>query len=282
MLDKSKNYLARQVSVLADSKRSTDDGNTGSKATPTSTSTSSMTSEQTPCSANAQILREIVEAEIQALRRIPLSDGSIDDAVRCILHCVHRDSRDPHSPAEPAHNKRPRRTLRRGKVVVSGMGKAGHMGKNISAMFASTGTPSVFLHPSEAQHGDLGMIQGGDVLILLSNSGETKEVLDLVHLARSLHGNMSEASDESVPIIAITGKADGELIRLCDIAICTGMPEEVCPLGLAPTTSTTAMKVVGDMLVVSTMKAIGYTKGEYAKLHNSGYLGRKARQETAT
>lgn len=191
----------------------------------------------------------IINAEVEAIRNIPL-DGSIEDAVQCILQQVHQEG---------------------GKVVISGMGKAGQIGINIATTLSSTGTPAVFLHPSEAQHGDLGMLQKDDVLFLISNSGKTNEILDLVHLSQRLY--------EGIPIIALTGNPDGELSKHCDITICTGSPKEVCPLGLTPTTSTTVMTIVGDILVVSVMKAIGFTKEEYAKRHHSGYLGKKAKNE---
>jgi len=194
-------------------------------------------------------MRNIIEAEIEAIRNIPL-DGTIEAAVQCILEQVHQEG---------------------GKVVISGMGKAGQIGINIATTLSSTGTPAIFLHPSEAQHGDLGILQKDDVLLLISNSGKTNEILDLVHLSQRLY--------EGMPIIGLTGNPDGELSEYCDITICTGSPKEVCPLGLTPTTSTTVMTVVGDLIVVQTMKAIGFTKEEYAKRHHSGYLGKKAKNE---
>lgn len=159
---------------------------------------------------------------------------------------------------------------RGGKLITSGMGKAGQIAMNIATTFCSTGTPATFLHPSEAQHGDLGIIQKNDILLLLSNSGKTREIVELVDLARHLNPD--------IPIIVITGDGDSLLAKGGDVALLTGGSPEVCPLGLTPTTSTTMMTVMGDVLVVATMKEIGFTKSEYAKRHHGGYLGVKSRQ----
>ncbi|MDE7467674.1 MAG: SIS domain-containing protein, partial [Muribaculaceae bacterium] len=134
--------------------------------------------------------------------------------------------------------------------------------------FAATGTPAVWLHPSEAQHGDLGVLQPNDVMLLISNSGKTTEIVDLVELARGLYPDM--------PFIVITGKADSPLAAVADAVLATAPADEVCPLGLTPTTSTTMMTVIGDVLVVAVMKAIGFTREQYALRHHGGYLGRKA------
>ncbi len=158
------------------------------------------------------------------------------------------------------------------KLVVTGMGKAGHIGINIATTFSSTGTPSIFLHPAESQHGDLGILQKGDVIIAISNSGKTKEVVELIHLAENLI--------PGIPVIVITGNKTSELAQLADVVLHTGGAPEICPLGLTPTTSTTCMTIIGDMLVVSMMESIEFTKEEYAKRHHSGYLGRKARGES--
>lgn len=158
---------------------------------------------------------------------------------------------------------------RRGKVVVSGMGKAGQIGANIATTLASTGTPAFFLHPSEAQHGDLGIVQPDDVLILISNSGKTREIIELIDLAHNLYSEL--------PLIVITGNPDSPLGKAADICLSTGNPAEVCPLGMTPTTSTTMMTVIGDLLVVGIMTKIGFTIEEYAKRHHGGYLGVQAR-----
>jgi len=151
------------------------------------------------------------------------------------------------------------------------MGKAGQIGLNIARTLSSTGTPSVFIHPSEAQHGDVGMVQKNDVLILISNSGKTREVIEFEVLVKRMFPEVS--------IIALVGDKDSELATVADICLYTGHPEEICPLGLTPTTSTTVMTVVGDLLVVSMMTRINFTKQEYAKRHHSGYLGEKARED---
>ena len=194
-------------------------------------------------------IKDIIQKEIEAIQNIPL-DGNIEKAVDLIFDKVHNKG---------------------GKVVISGMGKAGQIGVNIGTTLSSTGTPAIFLHPSESQHGDLGIIQPNDVLFLISNSGKTREILELEFLARKLY--------PEIKIISLTGKETSELSEKCDININTGGPVEVCPLGLTPTTSTTCMTVVGDSLVILLMEKIGFTKEEYAKRHHSGYLGQKARKE---
>jgi len=149
---------------------------------------------------------------------------------------------------------------RGGKLVTSGMGKAGQIALNIATTFSSTGIPAVNLHPSEAQHGDLGVLQPSDVLLLVSNSGRTREIIDLVTLAKRLVPQL--------PIIVITGRADSELAGVADAALITAAAPEVCPLGLTPTTSTTMMTVIGDVLVVNVMRATGFTKEQYALRHH--------------
>lgn len=158
---------------------------------------------------------------------------------------------------------------RNGKLVCSGMGKAGQIALNMSTTFSSTGTPAVFLHPSDAQHGDLGIIRPNDLLLLISNSGKTREIIELVNLAGNLNRN--------IPLIVISGNPGSELVNRADVFIHTGSPEEVCPLKLTPTTSTTTMTVIGDILVVLQMERIGFTPQDYAKRHHGGYLGHKSR-----
>lgn len=198
-----------------------------------------------------QRLNSILEAEAKAVRDIPLSDNYAR-AVELIVDKVNRHG---------------------GKLVTSGMGKAGQIAMNIATTFCSTGTPSVFLHPSEAQHGDLGILQKNDVLLLLSNSGKTREILELVTLATALY--------DGIPFIVITGDPQSPLASAADIALFTGASPEVCPLGMTPTTSTTMMTVIGDLLVVATMEAIGFTVEEYAKRHHGGYLGDKSKAASA-
>ena len=150
------------------------------------------------------------------------------------------------------------------------MGKAGQIAMNMATTFCSTGTPSVFLHPSEAQHGDLGVVQKNDIFLLISNSGKTREILELVELSKQL--------DSSLKFIVITSKKNCQLAKLADVVLTTGAPEEVCALGLAPTTSTTVMNVIGDILVVETMKKIGFTIEQYNKRHHGGYLGQRSKK----
>lgn len=197
----------------------------------------------------AGTMREILEQESRAISNIPVTDGYAR-AVNLIIDRVHRQG---------------------GKLVTSGMGKAGQIALNIATTFSSTGTPAVNLHPAEAQHGDLGVLQPHDVMLIISNSGKTSEIVSLVDLARGLYPD--------IPFIVITGNPDSPLAALADVTLATGASPEVCPLGLTPTTSTTAMTVIGDVLVVNTMKAIGFTEEDYAIRHHGGYLGARARRE---
>ena len=190
---------------------------------------------------------KLIKQEAEAISSIPVTD-QYEEAVRIIEQRVHQKN---------------------GKLVASGMGKAGQIALNIATTFSSTGTPAVFLHPSDAQHGDLGVLQPNDVLLLISNSGKTREILELVNLADNLHKNL--------PILVITGNPDSELAKIADAVLFTGNPDEVCALGLTPSTSTTTMTVIGDVLVVLMMKQIGFTNEEYAKRHHGGYLGDKSR-----
>jgi arabinose-5-phosphate isomerase len=145
------------------------------------------------------------------------------------------------------------------------MGKAGQVAHDIATTFCSTGTPAAHLHPAEAQHGDLGILQRHDALLLISNSGETREVIELADLARRLYPD--------VLMILITGNPGSTLSHYAAVEILTGSPDEVCPIGLTPTTSTTVMTVIGDVLVVMMMKKINFTRADYAKRHHGGYIG---------
>jgi len=152
-----------------------------------------------------------------------------------------------------------------GRVVVTGMGKSGHIGNKIAATMASTGTPAFFVHPGEASHGDLGMITPKDVVIALSNSGETNEILTIIPILKRL----------SVPMISITGRADSTLSTESDIDLHAGVEKEACPLGLAPTSSTTVALVLGDALAVALLDARGFTEEDFALSHPGGSLGRR-------
>lgn len=189
------------------------------------------------------IIKSVLKAESEAIQKIPVNEN-FKKAIDLIYEQVHEKG---------------------GKLMTSGMGKAGQIALNIATTFSSTGTPAFFLHPSDSQHGDLGGIQKNDLLLLISNSGRTREIIELVDLSKKLYPN--------IRIFVITGNPESELAKLADITISTGNPKEVCPLGLTPTTSTTTMTVIGDVLVVLMMKKINFSKEGYAKRHHGGYLG---------
>ena len=194
-------------------------------------------------------IEDILRHEAQAILDIPQTND-FEGAVTLLYKYVHEKG---------------------GKIIMSGMGMAGQSAINMSTTFSSTGSPAVFLHPAEAQHGDLGIMQANDIMILISNSGKTREIVELINLARGLN--------PEVPIIVITGNPISQLADEADIVLATGNPKEVCTLGLTPTTSTTVMTVIGDILVVRLMQRIGFTNSEYAKRHHGGYLGDKSRKQ---
>ena len=185
-------------------------------------------------------ISELLKKEAQAVANIPVTDA-FEEAVNLIVEQVH-------------HKK----------------GKAGQIAMNIATTFCSTGIPAVFLHPSEAQHGDLGVVQENDVMLLISNSGKTNEIVALTKLAHILNPDLK--------YIVITGNPDSPLAKEADICLATGHPDEVCLLGMTPTTSTTVMTVIGDILVVETMKKTRFTIEEYSKRHHGGYLGERSRE----
>jgi arabinose-5-phosphate isomerase len=193
-------------------------------------------------------VRDIFRREASAIENIPVTT-SYEAAINIIHKHVHEKN---------------------GKLVTSGMGKAGQIAHNIATTFSSTGTPAVFLHPSEAQHGDLGVLQENDVLLAISNSGKTREIIELIDLKNNLY--------PQIPVIVITGNEDSPLAMKADCYILTGAPGEVCTLGLTPTTSTTMMTVIGDALVVLLMGKIEFNTKDYAKRHHGGYLGMKSRE----
>jgi arabinose-5-phosphate isomerase len=182
----------------------------------------------------------VMEAEaIRAL--VPRLDGSFEAAVRLLEAC-------------------------RGRVIVTGMGKSGIIARKIAATLASTGTPAHFLHPAEGVHGDLGMVARGDVVIVLSNSGETDELLAIVPLLKRL----------AVPIALLTGSPRSALARQCDVVIDVSVREEACPMNLAPTSSTTAALAMGDALAMALLEVRGLSPADYAALHPRGALGWRA------
>jgi arabinose-5-phosphate isomerase len=185
--------------------------------------------------------RAVVEVETQALQALQARLGpEFASACRALLAC-------------------------RGRVVCTGMGKSGHIATKIAATLASTGTPAFFVHPGEASHGDLGMVTDADVVLALSNSGETDEILAIVP-ALKRQGNV---------MIAMTGRPSSSLARLADLHLDVSVPAEACPLGLAPTSSTTAALVMGDALAVALLDARGFTAEDFARSHPAGTLGRR-------
>ncbi len=185
--------------------------------------------------------RKVLEIEAEAIRAlIPRLDESFDRAVATLLACA-------------------------GRVVVTGMGKSGIIAQKISATLASTGTPSLFLHPAEAIHGDLGRIVKGDVLLAVSNSGDTEEILALVPWVKRLGS----------PVVALTGKPRSPLAQAADVHLDVEVRAEACPLGLAPTASTTAALAMGDALCMALLERRGFTVEDFAVLHPGGRLGKK-------
>lgn len=195
-----------------------------------------------------KIIQDVLEAEINAIRGIPTTNPFVE-CVELFLASKHKG----------------------GKLVISGIGKAGQLAKKMAVTFCSIGLPSVFLHPLEAQHGDLGLLGSNDVALLISNSGKTREILELEVLAKQLV--------PSLKIISLTGKQYSLLAEKSDLVLWAGDPEEVCPLRLTPTTSTTVMSVIGDVLAVLVVKLSAYSAQDYALRHHSGYLGMKSRRD---
>ena len=152
----------------------------------------------------------------------------------------------------------------KGRVIVMGIGKSGHIGRKIAATFASTGTPSFFIHPTEASHGDLGMITKDDIILAISNSGQTQELISLLPVIKRLN----------IPLVAMTGKLSSPLAQYATVVLDISITKEACPLGLAPTSSTTVTLVLGDALAVALLEARGFTKEDFAQSHPGGKLGK--------
>jgi arabinose-5-phosphate isomerase len=203
-------------------------------------------SDSTPSAAGsaaaiADAGRRVIAIEAAAISALGARiDGDFSRAVQLILHC-------------------------RGRVVVSGIGKSGHIARKIAATMASTGTPAFFVHPAEASHGDLGMITAEDVVVALSNSGETEELLTVLPVVKR----------KGVPLVAMTGNPRSSLARLADVHLDVAVDGEACPLNLAPTASTTAALVMGDALAVALLEARGFTADDFAASHPAGQLGRR-------
>jgi len=188
-----------------------------------------------------RLAAETIDIEARALQALAARQGTgFAAAVRAMLEC-------------------------RGRSIVMGMGKSGHVGRKIAATLASTGTPAFFVHPAEASHGDLGMVQPGDVVLAISNSGESDEIGAIVPALRRL----------GVTLVAMTGRADSTLARHADIVLSSAVDQEACPLNLAPTASTTAQMALGDALAVALLDARGFREDDFARSHPGGSLGRK-------
>ncbi|WP_322881325.1 KpsF/GutQ family sugar-phosphate isomerase [Pandoraea sputorum] len=188
-----------------------------------------------------EVAREVLRTEADAIERVSAHlDDSFFEAVSLLLAC-------------------------RGRVVVTGMGKSGHIGRKLAATFASTGTPAFFVHPAEASHGDLGMITADDVVVALSNSGETGELVSILPMIKRI----------GAKLIAMTGNAASSLGRLSDVHLDAHVEKEACPLGLAPTASTTAALALGDALAVTLLDARGFGAEDFARSHPGGALGRR-------
>jgi arabinose-5-phosphate isomerase len=186
-----------------------------------------------------QFANQVLETEAAAVRSIVV-DEQFDRAVEMVLNC-------------------------RGSVLVSGIGKAGYIARKLSASFSSTGTPSHFLNPAEALHGDLGRLREGDVVLILSHSGESDEILRMLSVIKKL----------SHPVIAMTATAGNSLAKFSDVVLKLGKIEEACPLGLAPSASTTAMMALGDALFLAVMKQRNFSADQFALYHPAGQLGRR-------
>lgn len=185
--------------------------------------------------------RQTIRLELEAVQELLNHlDGAFTRACELMFHC-------------------------RGRIIVTGMGKSGHIGNKIAATLASTGTPAFFVHPGEASHGDLGMFTGDDVVLALSNSGETAEVITILPLIKRM----------GAPLISITANANSTLARSADISLHIPVDREACPLGLAPTSSTTAQLVLGDALAIALLEARGFSSEDFAFSHPGGSLGRR-------
>ena len=188
-----------------------------------------------------QLAQDVINIERQAIEELlQYIDDKFEQACQLMFHC-------------------------KGRVIVVGMGKSGHIGGKIAATLASTGTPAFFVHPGEASHGDLGMITSDDVVLTISNSGETGEVLAIIPVIKRI----------GAKLISMTGNIDSTLAKLADTHVCIAVSKEACPLGLTPTSSTTATLVMGDALAVALLNARGFTADDFALSHPGGSLGKR-------
>lgn len=194
-------------------------------------------------------IKKLLDAEAAAIQNVPLSNPFSK-----VLREIHKSQKQ------------------HGKLIVTGVGKAGDVGRKIVSTFNSAGISSVFLSPLDARHGDLGLIGERDVLFLISNSGKTNEITELIILARALHSK--------IKIICLTGNQNSPLAQGADYVLWTGSPKEICPLNLTPTSSVLAMLAIADVLTVLSIELRKYTAAEYKKRHHSGYLGLSAARKT--
>jgi arabinose-5-phosphate isomerase len=197
--------------------------------------------------ADLSVARRVLQAEADALQKLAAAvDGAFEQAVEAIA--AAKDNAD-----------------RPGRLIVAGMGKSGHVARKLTATLASTGTPSHFVHPGEASHGDMGMIMKGDVVLLLSNSGESPELGDLIHYTRRF----------GITLIGMTSNPNGALARHSDIVLLLPRVPEACPNNLAPTTSTTMMMALGDALAIALLERLGLTAEQFKVFHPGGNIGKK-------
>jgi arabinose-5-phosphate isomerase len=206
-----------------------------------------MTAVVTSLDEDLDVARRVLATEVTGLRALA---GGLDDSFRRAIDLLAAAT---------------------GRVVVSGMGKSGHVGHKIAATLASTGTPALFVHPAEASHGDLGMIVTGDAVLALSNSGETAELADLIAHTRRF----------GLPLVGITGRRDSALARAADVALILPTAPEACPLGLAPTTSTTMQLALGDAIAVALLTRHGFGPADFGRFHPGGRLGARLRRVRA-
>lgn len=197
--------------------------------------------DQTPLDIEKRV-REVLAAEAAAIQAIPVN-GEFQRAIETLLHC-------------------------KGKVLTTGIGKAGHIAAKFAATLSSTGTPAAFIHPGEAAHGDLGLVEPEDCIVACSTSGKTREVLEMLELGKHLGLET---------IIGITSHPESELRELSDIILDMGIIEEPCPLGLTPTSSVAVMLAISDAIALTLLQLRGFTAHDYGLRHHGGYLGRKAR-----
>ena len=193
----------------------------------------------------AERMRAVLDAEAAAIRSVEIN-GEFERAVQLILDC-------------------------RGKLLTTGIGKAGHIANKFAATLSSTGTPAVFLHPTEAAHGDLGVVGKNDIVFAFSTSGKSREVLEIFELSRHLG---------VTHLVGLTSHRDSALRDHCEIILDMGpVKEEACPLGLTPTCSVAVMLAIGDAIAMAVMEARGFTRADYGLLHHGGYLGRVTRMD---